>query len=78
MFKHRVNGANSDRVNRTSSACVACPDGSPLNFSYLCFAAYCTCNVTCFTCKLRVQPHKEHSGVTYFLAMFLAILINSC
>ena len=29
MFKHRVNGANSDRVNRASSASVACPDGSP-------------------------------------------------
>ena len=30
MFKHRANGANRDRVNRASSACVACPDGSPL------------------------------------------------
>ena len=31
MFKHRLNGANSDRVNRASSACVAFPDGSPLS-----------------------------------------------
>ena len=30
MFKHRVNGASRDRVYRASSACVACPDGSPL------------------------------------------------
>ena len=30
MFKHRVNGASGDRVNRASSACVACPDGSLL------------------------------------------------
>ena len=30
MFKHRVNGTSRDRVNRASSACVACPDGSPL------------------------------------------------
>ena len=30
MFKHRVNGARRDRVYRASSACVACPDGSPL------------------------------------------------
>ena len=33
MFKHRVNGASRDRVNRASSACVVCPDGSPLNIS---------------------------------------------
>ena len=31
MFKHRLNGASRDRVNRASSACVACPDGSPLD-----------------------------------------------
>ena len=31
MFKHRVNGANGDRINRASSACVACPDGSLLH-----------------------------------------------
>ena len=30
MFKRRVNGASRDRVYRASSACVACPDGSPL------------------------------------------------
>ena len=30
MFKPRVNGASRDRVYRASSACVACPDGSPL------------------------------------------------
>ena len=30
MFKHSVNGANNDRVNKTSRACVACPNGSPL------------------------------------------------
>ena len=29
MFKHRVNGASRDRIYRESSACVACPDGSP-------------------------------------------------
>ena len=33
MFKHRVNGASRDRVYRASSACVACPDGSPLKRS---------------------------------------------
>ena len=33
MFKHRVKGASRDRVYRTSSACVACPDGSPLIFA---------------------------------------------
>ena len=35
MFKHRVNGASGDRVNRASSACVAFPDGSPLEQSYV-------------------------------------------
>ena len=30
MFKRRVNGASRDRVYRASSACIACPDGSPL------------------------------------------------
>ena len=30
MFKGRVNGASRDRVYRASSACVACPEGSPL------------------------------------------------
>ena len=30
MFKHRVNRARGDRVNGASSACVACPGGSPL------------------------------------------------
>ena len=30
VFKHGVNGTSRDRVNRASSACVACPDGSPL------------------------------------------------
>ena len=30
MFEQRVNGTSRDRVNRASSACVACPDGSPL------------------------------------------------
>ena len=30
MFTHGVNGTTRDRVTRASSACVACPDGSPL------------------------------------------------
>ena len=30
VFKHGVNETSRDRVNRASSACVACPDGSPL------------------------------------------------
>ena len=30
LFKHRVNGASRDRVNRASSACVACPNDLPL------------------------------------------------
>ena len=33
MFIQRVNGTSSDRVNRASSACVACSDGSPLVYS---------------------------------------------
>ena len=32
MFKHIVNGTNSDRVNWASSACVARPDGSPVGW----------------------------------------------
>ena len=31
MFKHRVNETSGDRVNRASSVCIACPDGSPLS-----------------------------------------------
>ena len=30
MFKCRLNGTSRDRVNRANTACVACPDGSPL------------------------------------------------
>ena len=33
MFKHKENGASRDRVNRASSACVACPHGSPLTMT---------------------------------------------
>ena len=31
MFKHRVNGASGNGVNRACSAYIACPDGLPLN-----------------------------------------------
>ena len=30
MFKQTVSGTSEDRVNRASSACIACPDGLPL------------------------------------------------
>ena len=43
MFKQRVNGASRDRIYRGSSACIACPDGSPPNvINSLAYAFYMT------------------------------------
>ena len=38
MFKHRINGASGDTVNRASGACIACSDGWPLHWLY--FVSY--------------------------------------
>ena len=75
MFKHGVNGASRDRGNRASSACVACPDGSPLVWDY------CLCRIAirskylCFARLFLINEawssnfvvwnkicHKEHAA----------------
>ena len=51
MFKHRLNGTSRDRVNRASSACVACPDGSPLASGVLgCVSEGCEFLLLCCQC----------------------------
>ena len=60
MFKHRVNGTSRDRVNRASSACVACPDSSPLDNTYfkmlqgafsLCILLNCSTSIVNLSCQ---------------------------
>ena len=60
MFKHRVNGASRYRVNRASSACVACPDGSPLRYNIV--LQHCKVVVICCLYNNTINGRENRSN----------------
>ena len=70
MFKHKVNGASSDRVNRASSACTACPDGSPL-FSHIIAKYFALDSSSSYVYTSRVQ--ETCISILFFIMEFISI-----